>query len=241
MTRLPGDMLDALARRLAPASPSVHRESESSAPLSSSDDHLSRAAAVRYAMAGIASLSLGLWRVPEGRALTRDECEQACFARRGNELEDALKACRRLYSPSWYNKPGTDTRWGAFKETVSGGPWGWLKNFVNNALLDGCLTRAQKRFEESLDKCMESCEVACEGSRSLQGPSLFRRACEPPPSPPPHTPSPPPAPSATADPCLACNQVGGMCCGPFKATATGDFQPCACANPALGCERYGCG
>lgn len=242
MTRRHADLLDTTARWIAAAEPVTSRESDRLPP--SSDEHFSRATAIRYGAAAVASLTLGLWRAPAGQALDEAGCYSQCADRRIRDAEAAMAACRRLYSPGWYSKPGTDSRWGAFKELMkSGGPWEWATAYANQVLLRACLDRAKSTLVKGLDDCEDACRIACEeSSRSPQGRSSRHQVCKPPPSPKPESPKPPPGPNHTESPCWACEEAGGLCCGPFTGDPnTGEFTPCACANPAVGCQAYGCG
>jgi hypothetical protein len=109
--------------------------------------------------------------------------------------------------------------------------------------LDGlCWAAGEAIGRQAREDCWRNCERTCRKShlRSLQG--RARSTCEVLP-PPKATPPPvPPAPNANSDPCWSCAQVGGECCPPYKSDPnTGQVTLCACGNPSLGCERYGCG
>jgi hypothetical protein len=205
---------------------------------SAAEEHMSRGSAVKLGAAAGASLVLGLWRAPEAEAFTRDECIGQCY---GGVLKRSLEGqrfCRNFYANPWKTDPKT---WGRVREVIDEGGWNTLKKIIQDNLQQACETAVANKAVRKLDECDQACNIAC--GRSLQGRSSRRQVCKPPPPPPPksYTPAPPAAPSVTEDPCWACTQVGGQCCGPFKAGADGRFAPCACANPSLGCERYGCG
>jgi hypothetical protein len=189
-----------------------------------SDERFSRATAVRYALAGAASLSLGLWRVPEGQASDFDDCLRKCYSTHDDEATQEIAACRRQV-PKWVRKPPRS--WERIREVLGNSPWEFLNNVTEAALEEICETRAQKRYLKSLDDCDDACGKTCRRtqSRSLQG--LFRSTCRvtpPPPAKPPTIPPAPPEPPEPPEPgseendyCKpggACEQVGGKCCGP---------------------------
>lgn len=229
------DWLDAVAMRLAGGgsapTPSLETPND--------DDHLSRARALKLAGVGAASLTLGLWRTSSpARAQGQEGCFTWCFDAANKRLNRRLASCDDVFKPSTFGgaswrkvltvnlfPPATQVQWGA-------------------AALTG-LCYAKARFDSERDKvdCYDQCEDRCRKraaeSRSRDG--RLSTPCDVTPPPKLQSPKPPPAPNSTQDPCLACAQVGGMCCGPFKAGADGRFVPCACANPSVGCERYGCG
>lgn len=231
-----GDWLDVLARRSVRGRAGGAREPEPPST-TSIDDGVSREGVLRLAVAGAASLSLAAWRVPGAEAGSDlGECLTGCKEDPGGH-DDALK--RQLHScntqtQAW--KANATPAWDVVFRTSF-----YRTQALSDALQILCALRAWRSVERDYKKCRNQCYNDCAGSglRSLQA---SRQACEPTPPPKkPYTPAPPPAPNMTADPCLACNQVGGMCCGPFKPNPDGSFQPCACANAAIGCERYGCG
>ena len=223
-----------LARR------SVRREGGAREPepasTTSIDDELSRERVLKLAVAGAVSTSVAMWRAPGAEAGSDlGECLNGCKGDYNDALDAQLRSCA-AQAQAWKANPSR--AWDvAFR----------IGFYQVQALVDAghlvCAVRAWRSVEKPYKACREQCYDDCAGpgSRALHA---SRQACAPTPPPKPkkpYTPAPPPAPAMTVDPCLACNQVGGMCCGPFKALADGRFQPCACANPSLGCERYGCG
>lgn len=236
--------LDRAARRLAGERDQGGRFQPRSAEVTLSDavgdseELISRETAVKLGLATGASLMLGLWGASEAKALDRDECIGACYDR---VLERSLKDtgfCRRLYNDAVWKTDGSS--WARIHEILNEGGWGTLRKITQQSLAEACESVVAKRAVNGLEKCDDACRVVC--GRALAGRSSRRQVCKPPPPPKSYTPAPPDPPNMTDDPCSACTQVGGLCCGPFKLDpVTGKFQICACANPALGCERYGCG
>src|SRR5688572_27190790 len=103
MTRGGGDWLDTLARRSAgPATPSP-RPTEADP----SEDRLSRATALKLAVAGAASLSLGLWRVEPAAAFDIGGCLAGCLDASDKWLDRQLDACGKVFIPSYFDNDPT--------------------------------------------------------------------------------------------------------------------------------------
>jgi hypothetical protein len=228
-----GDWLDRLARRSVGC---AHSQSDKSDRAPGSDDErYSRATAVKLAAAGFASVSLGLWRAVPAIAQDEGDCFKECNSRFDKFDLEWYRACTNKFRPALpalTPKP----RW---KQVL--GYATFPVTTVQESLAAACYLAGDAVSRQAREGCWRNCEQTCRKrqSRSLQA---SRQACEPTQPPKNYTPAPPPpAPSMTADPCWSCVGVGGLCCGPFKVDASGNFQACACANPSLGCERYGCG
>jgi hypothetical protein len=227
-----GDWLDVLARRSVREVVGV-RELEPTSN-TSRDERLSRESVLKLAVAGAASLSLAAWRVPRAEAASDlSECLTGCKEDYNEALARQLRGCA-AQAERWKAKPGRawDVIWRFTFYPVQ---------FLNDASHAACDVVAWRSTEGRYRECRQNCADSCagSGSRALQA---SRQTCEPTPPPPPYTPAPPPAPNHTETPCWACQEAGGICCGPFTGDpSTGVFTPCACANPSVGCEAYGCG
>lgn len=203
-----------------------------------SEEPVSRASALKLGLAAGASLMLGLGRPLEAMAFDREDCIGTCYERVLERAKKDTGFCRRFYNDHLWK---TDPRgWARLREILHDGGWATLQKLTGQALGEVCESVVAKRAVNGLDKCDDACTTAC-GQRFAQATWSRRETCKPPPPPAPYTPPPPPAPNLTSDPCWACVQVGGTCCGPYTAAADGTLVACACANPTLGCERYGCG
>jgi hypothetical protein len=224
------DWLDAVARRLAVGrTPTTHQPGPVS--YAANEDRFSRAAAVRLAVAGVASLFLGLRTTSKasGAADGYAECYAGCTKTYEDALEDALDGCARVSA-------GLDKKSPAWATAIRSLPVTPL-TFVGYALTGTCYADAAAILGGDLYKCRRGCKKNC---RTTQAASEARSTCEVTPPPKNYTPAQPPPPNMTSDPCWSCVAVGGMCCGPFTVDASGNFQACVCANPTLGCEKYGC-
>lgn len=235
------DRLDAFARLLT-RDRAVKRSNESVAEEEAQPaDLVTRGTAIGLALAGAASLSLGLWRAPESgaaSAFTYRECINQCVDNASDANLIEIKACESAYGGE--NLWRSNTGWSRFKSLVKVGVWKWILDTSRLDHKQGCIRGADQRFLNRLDKCDEACKVACPETRSPQGVSTRLQACKPPPPPKPESPKPPPAPNHTESACWACVQAGGECCGPFTGDPAVGLTPCACANPAVGCQAYGC-
>lgn len=227
------DWLDAVAVRLAGGSSTPTHVLETPTV----EDSISRARLIKLAVAGAASLSWGLWTAPSAaRAQGQEGCFTWCFNEVGKLLSQRLAACEYVFRPFTFYENG------AWRKAAIAGLFGSATQVALAARnLQGlCNARARFESEENKKDCYGECEKRCP-KRALQSRSLPAQVCEPP-LPPNQTPKLPPAPSKTEDPCWSCVEVGGQCCGPFTGDpATGQFTPCACATPGVGCEAYGCG
>ena len=230
-----GDWLDAAARRLVEGSRREALETETTP--TSSDEVFSRATAFKLAVAGVASVSFGLWRVTPVQAQTRGQCYEECDKVHDADLDKKADACIGVFSSKRFLEQNPLWKqlllFGIFPGTA-----------IGPALAGLCIARDTAVSNASRDNCRRRCQETCRTTqaRSLQGSSAPHQVCEATPPPKPYTPAPPPAPNHTEDPCWSCVEVGGACCGPFKGDPnTGSFTPCACANPSIGCAGYGCG
>lgn len=223
-----GDWLDALARRAA-----GNKTPKPEATATAFGERFSRATALKLAVAGVASLSFGLWRVGPADALDFGQCTAKCLADHEANLERRLAACDSVFgsdfirkAPFWRSIARILVLPGTMVGPVLGGVCSLKEAAVNRA---------------SQDNCYRRCEETC-GGRKLQSLQGSSETCEPTPPPKPESPKPPPAPNHTEDPCWSCIEAGGSCCGPFTGDPnTGTFTPCACATPGVGCDAYGCG
>jgi hypothetical protein len=89
-----------------------------------------------------------------------------------------------------------------------------------------CWQEAVKRWREDNAECRE---------RGCPPPKDRRKKSGKKPKPPAPPPLPPNPYDRIVSECQVCQQVGGLCC-----YSTGPTGLCACANPTLGCKRYGC-
>ena len=239
------DWLDSLARRSAEGVRTTARVQPRPLPDrvgGPGASRVDRRSALKLALAGAASLSLGLGKIPVARAETRDDCIGRCYQKYVDAAERDIATCNHFYAGAKDWNGGT--AWGQFKRLVDQGAWKFVKDVTNESLRRTCIHKAENTFKKGLDKCDDACTETC-GPRSLQsassaaGPRTTCHGTSPPPTSPP--PQVPPAPNPADDPCAACATVGGLCCGP----APLGKPPCGCAGyfPADGsdpCKRLGC-
>lgn len=201
------------------------------------DERFSRGTAVRLALAGAASLWFGLGRTASGSAenpppLTpvAERCLAGCGKTYEDNLRKQLAACDRIYPTAFADTPPFS--WARVKASL---PFPLLQ-IARAALAESCYVAAQALSRQLVDRCLSNCVDECAkqaaGPRSLQGSNA---ACEPLPPPESKPPEVPALPSSSDNPCWACAQVGGLCCAGSDPTTL-----CACANPGVGCEAYGC-
>lgn len=217
MTGRRDDWLDGLAHRVvAPATEPAPRTPDPAG----SEERYSRGKAVKLAIAGAASLSLGLWKAAPALAEDRAHCLARCFDTYEKDLERRIESC----ALGWFALSG----WGGFLGTYYLGPQPVI---TGGAGLCFMAEYAKTLYQRG--KCTDHCQESCRPtqSRSLQ---VFRGTCEvlpPPKAEPPQVPPPPPTKSGE---CLNCESVGGICCPPAG-------EPlCACATPGVPCSEYGC-
>lgn len=236
------DWLDRLAQRAGGGRPSAAREP--GAP-SHPDERLSRTAAVRLALVGLASVSLGLWRAPEGRAGDLGDCLNQCGERYGAAYKRDLAACANLYQDEIYRttKPNS---WARLKAVLGQTPWQFVTGMAKDALLAGCEMRAGRVFDEGLDRCDAACRETCPRvspptARFSQSRSRRTKVCRPTTPPRSQRPELPPAPNPANDPCAGCNASTSCACCPHS-SGTG-ITPCTVTVSDLtgfcGCKTGG--
>jgi len=202
------------------------------------EEQFSRNTAIKLALAGAVSISLGLWRTAPVLAQDREACFTRCLKEHDEELARRINACKVVFQPRVIRR-------------TEPGSWGRLRGFFSyggerdvllgaTALQWLCDLKAEHRLGLFKNDCYDACEETCR-KRSMQSSSGRSAAtCEV--TPPQHAPPPtvPPIPSPTAGvsaECANCALAGGQCCAGKDPT-----KLCACAHPALDCqERYGCG
>jgi len=197
------------------------------------DEGLSREAAVRLGFAGLASLSLGLWRAAPGSADNPGLTPEAskCFAgcainwQKNHDANNAL--CDDF-----------------FGRTLAEGKGGWEKlkialpfpgvALAKTVLKGYCYGFADQRARGKWRDCNDECVVECAKGRKPQSSTAAHQACEPAPQPRPYTPALPPAPRPEDDPCWACQDCCSplLCCAPII-----DGVICQCAED---CKAFGC-
>lgn len=219
--------LDALARGSA-SPPASARQKREPAPVPADEERFSRSTAVRLALAGSASLALGLLRVPRApaAAATYAECYDGCSSAYENALGAELDLCAATFAGFTFNR---SPDWVfALRLLPSSSTW------VGNALAEMCMAAAYAHSRANFSGCTRHCRDTCRHtqSRSLQSLSASCTVTPPPDS---HPPEIPPAPTGMDDECLSCGD-GGFCCpgGP-----TG-FCGCAtrCGTPGE-CDEIG--
>jgi hypothetical protein len=201
------------------------------------EERYSRGTALKLAAIGAASLSIGFWRTTPAEAGEYGDCVEECRKVSDKTLRKLFRACEDVFKPEvlYDHYPG----WKKVKFLAMFPPRvGW--SLAGTTLLGYCYLKNQHFVDKWEKECNDECKRECKG-RALQSASSARQVCKAPPPPKHESPKPPPPPNQSYDPCAACNAVGGLCCGPFKPDpGTGRSEACACANPSLGCERYGC-
>lgn len=227
MRGLRRDWLDALAQhtagRVVPGAPATH-------DVTASDDHrFSRTTGLKLALAGAASLSLGLWNAAPARAQTREGCFTGCLTEHDKELKRRLQSCRDVFHPGMKKKWA---QYSGFFPPIS-------QIAIARAALTGfCYAKAAHDVAGDKDDCYENCETGCR-SRRVQSASSFAVAnaptCEA--TPPHRAPKPeiPTPPNPENDVCAICMGQGNVCC-PGGSIAAGGL--CACAPPETPCEIY---
>jgi hypothetical protein len=239
MTTTPssGDWLDALAVRSATGRPralSAGTPEAGSPP--SRDDRFSRATAFKLALTGAASISLGFWKASPALAQDRGTCFTQCLTDHDKELRRRLAACDDVFYPRTFEKTAPSS-WKRLRAGLFGGERDLA--FVAISLDGFCSGKATWDVRQDKKDCYDRCETTCR-RRSMQWSSSSSAAtCEvtPPHQAPPPTVPPIPHPTeGVAAECANCAAVGGACC-----SGTDPTHLCACANPAIPCERYGCG
>lgn len=183
------------------------------------EERFTRASAVKLVLLGAAAIALGR-SAPPAQAAERGGCFAECLDSHEKALKRQLSACRDVFVPDFIDRTKADS-WERLKAMFA---YGFLENAAASSLAGLCYGKAKLNYRSGLDDCYRRCER------------------KQPPSPPPNS-APPPVPPAPSlnDPCAACAQVGGICCGspePGK-------PPCGCAGyiPADGsspCARIGC-
>lgn len=188
-----------------------------------------RNAAVRLALVGVASVSLGLWRTPEGRAGDLGDCLNDCLDRYGAAYKRDLASCRHLYGATWTSKANS---WARVKEILNKSPWEFVTGPIKDALLAGCELRAGRAFDDGLDRCDAACRETCPRSTRVSPPSARfsqsrsrrTKVCRPTTPPRSQRPGLPPVPNPAGDPCAGCNASTSCACCPH-ASGTG-ITPC---------------
>lgn len=221
MSRPRPDWVDRLARRAAGHAATADTSASGDA------ERLSRATAVRLALAGVASLSLGVARTRPAQAA--EWCFTDCLQSYDAQLERRLTSCDDVFR----------------RTSVWGADWNGLfhylsialnlgRAYVANQLLQHCYADAQAELDRWRNDCYRRCEEGCRhpSGRSLQGVTGPRQTCKAPPPPEEEPPEVPPAPQPDEDPCWSCAAVGGVVCG-----VCSDGVTCSCATP---CEGEGC-
>ena len=251
MRRAPRDWVDALARRTAgdvvPSPPLAKPD------VAAFDDRFSRTTSLKLALAGVASLSLGIWPAPRARAQGggdcftqstaqgRGECFTKCLECHEKELQRRFRSCEDVFAPRQFKKSDWRLYVGLFHSVYIGAK----RDYVLGALvLQGlCYDKALWDVGGEKNHCYEGCEAGCR-QRSVQSSSGRSAAtCEV--TPPSHAPPPtiPPIPNPTegvAVECANCSMAGGECC--YGADPT---HLCGCASydpdgPETACQRVGC-
>jgi hypothetical protein len=237
-----GDWLEKLATAAAGGTTGHEDGQERKAP---SGDELTRAGAVKLGVAGVASLSLGLWRASAGLAVDPPEltpeasrCFAGCFIDWGKSEKKGRATCDEIIGKTLQDE---DTGWGRFKVAF---PFFGIA-YAKAALKGLCYSSTDGKARQDWADCNAGCVQKCSkpSPRSLQDASRRNQVCEPDPPPPPYAPEPPPAPNPAEDPCWACEDpmVGGMCCGPYTFDPqTGTYGICGCVDAAVGCPAVGC-
>lgn len=171
------------------------------------DERFSRAVALRLALVGAASLSLGLWKASPAAAQDRGDCFAQCLEDHDKELKRRLQSCNDVFRGYRRTPPGS---WARIKYIF---PFGRL--IAHDTLAALCHRAAADELRGAKNDCYEGCETTCREQRSVQSASgRSVAACEvtPPPKAPP--PTIPPIPShPPSEACAACNQNGDKCCG----------------------------
>jgi hypothetical protein len=222
MTGRRDDWLDGLAHRVV--SPAAEPAPRTPDP-AGSEERYARGKAVKLAIVGAASLSLGLWKAAPARAEDRAHCLAGCLDRYQEHMDVSFDRCLDA--------------WAALHGASPNNPWPVVLNFYIGGLgpvLNGgaglCVASAYARHAYRRGECIDHCNESCRlpGSRSVQG--LFSSTCEVLPPPKDEPPVPPPPPTKGSE-CLNCESVGGICCGLQDPL-------CACATPGVPCPEYGC-
>lgn len=173
--------------------------------------HYSRGAALKLAAVGAVSVSLGSWRAGPAQAqqLSKSGCVAGCLDAYERDLAKRVDGCIDRYAAPYFNSPGWSRFLRSFDRFLPG-----IDYVVSGGLAEVCMEGARAVEVANRERCLSKCEKNCQAAASA--------ACAvvPPPKAPPPPPVPPPAPD---DPCAACNEVGGYCCG----TCPGqDYAPC---------------
>lgn len=244
MQRLPGDLLDTVARVVARTDGvgSAGRHKANAGPANGqetapdqSQERYSRASAMKLALVGGASLSLGLWRVSPARADELSNCLTGCVNEHNEKLQREITACHTTFRPRAFYAEGP---WAQFKVMFRRGHLTFYKDVVAYALSAICVEQKTQARQEEKKTCLENCEKDCQKSqfRALQNGPAVGGVCKPTPPSKQAPPTVPSAPDPSSDPCGACNENGDMCCGscpgnPLAAPCVGVFE----GQPVVDC------
>lgn len=222
------EWLDALARHIARDVGPTPPTSESDA-VASDEERLSRATALKLALAGAAALSLGLWNPAPARAQDRGECFTRCLDNHERELKRRLQSCNDVFRPRQYR----DSDWRLYAKALF--PPTLQLTYAGVSLTGLCYAKARLEVGGDKSDCYDRCEDTCR-TRSLQSDSSSARplapTCEV--APPRKAPAPevPTPPNPDNDLCLTCMGQGGECC------PGGTSGLCACATAGVPCSAY---
>jgi hypothetical protein len=229
------DWLARLARRSAGA-PLGSTSGPPSAAVSS-EDRFSRATVVRLAVAGAASLSLGLWRAPPLYAEDRGHCFTGCIDRHQAARSKAFEACEDFYATSQlYKKPAWKVALlTTFNPIV----------FTANGATLLCVIGVGAIYRASEENCIRHCRETCRKTQSRTVQSRFRSMCEVTRPPKADSPPIPPPQDASVDGCLICHGGGGFCCAPCGNGQVNCATPCpsdpeGCPEGHIPCSQYVC-
>ena len=176
-----------------------------------------RSRLLRLGVAGATSLLVAGYRPTRALAQSRQECQIQCGDRYAHAASRDIQACESLYRDprSFYETAPDGRSWRRFRALIDRGGWGFINDVTNRALWEACERRAINKLEQGLDRCEDACKETCPepGSRTPSAVTGFASVCHGTNPPRASKPTPPPAPSPANDPCAACVQVGGLCCG----------------------------
>lgn len=175
----------------------------------------SRTSVLRLGIAGAASLLAAAgFRPARALAQDRNECLVHCYDRYTRAADRDVSACASLYNDpkSYMNSPQD---WRRIRAIIDRGGWGVINDLVNRALWEACEKRAVNRMEQGFRRCEDACKETCpqQGGRTPSAVTSSASVCRGTNPPPASKPTSPPAPNPANDPCGACVQVGGICCG----------------------------